>query len=308
MLDLAVVILTRNEEIHIARALNSVSGVAREVFVIDSHSTDDTPQIAAAAGAIVMTNTFVNYAKQYEWALQNAPISAAWVMRLDADELLTVELQDELQRLLPRLPPDVTGVNLNRRHIFLGRWIRHGGRYPLRLLRIWRRGMARIESRWMDEHMTLLSGRAITCAHDFVDHNLNDLGYFTDKHNKYATREAIDVLKERHRLGRPTEDLKSEKSSLQAAIKRTLKVRLYNRLPLWAGPTLYFSYRYIVQLGFLDGREGLIYNVLQGFWYRFLVAAKIVEFERALESVDERGDKIATLSRLTGYAIEDLRS
>ena len=114
----------------------------------------------------------------------------------------------------------------------------------------------------------------------FADHNLNNLTYFTDKHNTYATREAIDVLSRKYRLTPLDADLMQ--ASWQAAAKRWIKERIYNRLPFWLGPLGYFLYRYFIQLGFLDGRTGLIYHFLQGFWYRFLVGAKVFEFDEAL--------------------------
>jgi glycosyltransferase involved in cell wall biosynthesis len=283
--------------------LRNVAPVAREIFLIDSFSTDNTVELALAAGATVLQNKFINYAKQFEWALNNAPIRSEWVMRLDADELLTDELIQEIERVLPSVPGEVTGINLNRRHIFLGRWIRHGGRYPLLLLRIWRKGSARIEQRWMDEHMTLTSGSAITLTHDFIDNNLNDLTFFTDKHNAYATREAIDVLNQKYRLFESVEPVPV--GSAQASAKRWLKEKLYNRLGLWAGPFGYFLFRYVMQLGILDGREGLIYHFLQGFWYRFLVAAKVEEFDRTLHNLPGREARVAELTRLTGYQLNE---
>ncbi len=308
MPDLAVLILTYNEERHIGRALAALRGVAREVFVVDSYSTDRTVEIAEASGAVVLKNTFVNQAKQFEWGLENAAISSAWVMRLDADEVLTPELGEEIRGVLPQLPPDVTGVNLHRRHIFLDRWIRHGGRYPLTLLRLWRRGAARIERRWMDEHMVLRYGRTVTFQHDFADYNVNDLTYFTEKHNKYATREAIDVLMKRYRLGQRDDTLTKDSVSLQASAKRWMKLRVYNRMPFWLGPALYFAYRYFLRLGFLDGSEGLTYHLLQGFWYRFLVGAKVLEFDRVLKSLRDEDTRLQELARLSGYKLGDLKS
>jgi glycosyltransferase involved in cell wall biosynthesis len=304
MADLAIIILTRNEEIHIARALSNVAPIAREVFVIDSFSTDNTVELARAQGAVVLKNNFINYAKQFEWALKNAPIQSEWIMRLDADELLSAELIEEIERVLPSLPRDVTGISLKRRHIFLGRWIRHGGRYPLVLLRIWRKGFAQIEQRWMDEHMSLTGGTAITLTNDFSDVNLKDLSFFTEKHNGYATREAIDVLNQRYRLSEQAEP--GPVGSRQAVLKRRMKERLYNRLGIWPGPFGYFIFRYVIQLGILDGREGLIYHFLQGLWYRFLVAAKVEELDRALRDLPGREARIAELARLTGYRAGEL--
>lgn len=299
---LAVVVLTHNEARHIRRCLESVAALQPQVFVIDSGSTDGTADIARELGATVLHNRWTNYAQQFQWALDNAPITAEWVMRLDADEVVEPDLAAEIARELPRLPPDVTGVNLRRKHIFMGRWIRHGGRYPLVLLRIWRRGKARIEQRWMDEHMLLTEGRAVTFRGGFADVNLNDLSFFTEKHNRYATREAVDVINQRRGLFPRDTALAAGNSSAKAGLTRLLKERVYNRLPFEVSATAYFLLRYVVQLGFLDGREGAIYHFLQGYWYRFLVGAKVAELERALG--DLTGDAaLEKLAQLTGLPL-----
>lgn len=303
-MSLAVVILTHNEERHISRALVSVAEIATEVFVVDSFSTDRTVELARAGGAIVLQNRFVNYAKQFQWALDNAPITASWIMRLDADEVIEADLCARIRDELPRLGNETVGVNLKRKHIFLGRWIRHGGRYPLLLLRIWRRGHGRIEDRWMDEHMILWGGGTVTFDGGFADHNLNDLTFFTDKHNKYATREAIDVINERHRLFERDVDLITEEGSRQAAIKRWIKERIYNRIPYQISTPAYFLFRLIFQLGFLDGKEGLVYHGLQGLWYRFLVGAKVEELEAAIAHLKDPAEMRAELRRLTGLVID----
>lgn len=304
-MTLAVIILTFNESPHILRAIESVSSFAGQVFVIDSGSIDDTVLLASSAKAAVLTHPFVNQAQQFQWGLDNAPITADWVMRLDADEVIEPDLAAEIAVRLDRLPASITGVNLKRKHIFMERWIRHGGRYPLTLLRIWRRGTARIEQRWMDEHMLLTEGTAVTFDGGFADHNLNDLTFFTDKHNKYATREAIDALNQKYGLFARDEALDERSASAAASGKRWIKEAVYNRLPFWVGPLGYFLYRYIIQLGFLDGREGLIYHGLQGGWYRFLVAAKIEEFDRILAPLERAPERLAELERLTGYKLAD---
>jgi len=302
MTSLAVVILTHNEAIHLDRCLAMLDGLASEVFVVDSGSTDHTLDIAKVRGATVLTHPWTNYAQQFQWGLDNAPITADWVMRLDADEVIEEDLAAEIARRLPELPAEVTGVNFKRKHVFMGRWIRHGGRYPLILLRLWRRGAARIEQRWMDEHMLLTSGRAVTFSGGFADVNLNDLSFFTDKHNRYATREAVDVINQRRGLFPRDEALAAENSSTKASLTRLLKERLYNSLPATVGALGYFLLRYVGQFGFLDGREGAIYHVLQGFWYRFLVGAKVAELERAIAGLE--GDAaVARLAELTGLRL-----
>jgi glycosyltransferase involved in cell wall biosynthesis len=301
---LAVVVLTHNEEIHIARALDAVASIASEIFVVDSFSTDRTVELARSRGATVIQHEFINYARQFQWALENAPIRSKWVMRLDADEVIEAALAAEISEKLPLLPEGVAGINLRRKHIFLDRWIRHGSRYPLVMLRIWRHGQGRIENRWMDEHMVVWGGRIITFDNDFADHNLKGLMFFTDKHNKYATREAIDVLNQRLKFLDTDDRFSLKQSSAQAALKRTIKEALYNRIPFQLSAFLYFAYRYVFKLGFLDGPEGLIYHCLQGFWYRFLVGAKTFELERAIAGLREKREIRAELARLTGLKLE----
>lgn len=300
-LDLTVVILTKNESLHISRALENIKNIANKVIVVDSFSSDTTVEIAKSHGATVLQNKFINYSNQFQWALDNAKISSKWIMRLDADEIIENDLLIELESKIPYMSEDIAGINIKRKHIFMDRWVRHGGRYPLVLLRIWRNGQGRIEDRWMDEHMVVWGGRTITLNGGFADHNLNDITFFTTKHNAYATREAIDVLIQRHKLAHRDEALNTKSASAQAAIKRVLKESLYNRLPFTVSAFLYFLWRYIFQLGFLDGRSGLVYHFLQGYWYRFLVGAKLMELERAIHGLENREAIKEKLRALTGH-------
>jgi hypothetical protein len=191
-------------------------------------------------------------------------------MRLDADEHLTPELADELILKLPRLADDIAALELKRRVHFWGRWIRHGGLYPMWVVRLWRRGRGRCEDRWMDEHVIVSDGRIGRLEHDIVDEDRKGLAFWIDKHNRYADRELKDLL-EGYMSG------SAAALTGQAFARRVGKERLYYRLPpLWRA-FLYWSYRYLVQRGFLDGRPGLVYHFLQAFWYRFLVDAKLLE-------------------------------
>lgn len=301
--DLTVVILTFNEAHHIGRAIESVRGIARHILVVDSFSTDATILLAEAAGARVLCHAFVNHAAQFQWAIDHGGIASGWTMRLDADEVVGADLAAAIARSLPSLPAEVTGITLERKHIFMGRMIRHGGRYPMRLLRIWRTGCGRVEQRWMDEHVVVDHGRTVRLKGGFADANLGELGFFTVKHDGYATREAIEVLAARYGLfsaaDRPTEK--------HARRKRWIKRQIYDRLPLWAGPAGYFLWRYVVRLGFLDGRIGLIYHALQGFWYRFLVAAKVAEWGSVLDRCASHEERIARLEALTGLPVGEQR-
>lgn len=207
-----------------------IRSFAREIFVVDSFSTDNTVDIARASGAAVLQHSFQNHARHFRWAVENASITSDWVMRLDADEIVEADLAEEIKRRLPGLPAEVNGVTLNRKTIFQGKFIRHGGRFPLIMLRIWRRGMARIEDRWMDEHIYLTEGSAVAFKGGFADYNLRALNGFTRKHNHYATREALDRINSRWRLFRQQGQGNSKLTVHQAKAKRLLKEFLFNRL------------------------------------------------------------------------------
>ncbi|MFM2279233.1 MAG: hypothetical protein RLZZ444_1464 [Pseudomonadota bacterium] len=277
---LTVVILTRDEERHIARAINSVRGLASQIFVMDSGSTDRTVQIAQSLGAVVQTNPWTTHARQFNHALDLLPVGAGWVMRLDADEVVSPELAGEIATELPRLAPDIEGVTVGRRISFMGRSIRHGGVFPIRVLRIFRHGAGRCEDRWMDEHIKV-SGPIAGLKGEILDDNLNSLTWWTAKHNSYASREVVDLLNLKH--GFMAHDSVASLAGGQAGIKRWLKEKLYVRLPGGLRAFAYFFWRYVLRLGFLDGREGMAFHVLQGFWYRFLVDAKLAETTAYME-------------------------
>ena len=280
--DLAVVVLTYNEEANLPDCLRSLQPLECEVFVVDSGSTDRTVGIAEDAGAQVLTHPFESQAQQLNWALEHIPMDGQWVLRLDADERLTPELAQELAAELPALDRDISGLYVKRRVYFMGRWIRHGGYYPTWLMRVWRRGAATVEDRLMDEHMVLLRGRAEFLKHDIREDNQNGLFRWVDKHNRYSTREARSMSIETE-----GQEVIPSPFGTPESRRRWLHRRVYNRLPLFVRPFLYFAYRYFLRLGFLDGKQGLVFHFLQGCWYRFQVDAFILESRlRARERSD----------------------
>jgi glycosyltransferase involved in cell wall biosynthesis len=272
---ITVIMLTFNEEVHVARALNSVSEIAQRVVVVDSGSTDETRKIAANLGAEVLQNPWTNHAAQFNWALDQLKDDTNWILRLDADEIVTPALAKEITGSLDELHQDVAGVTIGRRITFLGRPIRHGGIFPIKVLRLFRNGRGRSENRWMDEHIKV-AGETVDFKGEIVDDNLNSLTWWTEKHNNYASREVIDLLNLEYQF-MPCDAAESFKGGQQAGVKRWVKERIYARLPGGVRAFAYFFYRYVIRLGFLDGREGAAFHILQGFWYRFLVDAKLHE-------------------------------
>lgn len=286
-LDLTVIILTYNEEIHLRRCLDNIRNVARTIFIIDSFSTDRTLEIAKEYGAIILQNKWENnYAKQLNWALEHASIQTQWVLRLDADEYLLPELLEELIRKVPVLPEDVSGVEFKRRHYFLNKWMKHGI-YPVFQLRLFRYGKGICEQRLMDEHIQLLEGKCAVFENDFVDHNLNNLSSFCQKHINYAIREAIDLLDIELDLFGYSREEDMKILATQAVHKRMIKHR-YVRMPLFWRSFVYFCYRYFLKGGFLEGKEGFLWHFLQGWWYRTLVDAKVLEIKQVCGTDKEK--------------------
>ena len=270
--SLSVVILTLNEENHIQRCIESIKDIATSIFVIDSFSNDKTVQIAKKNGAIILQNKWPNnHSVQFNWALENCNIKTKWVMRLDADEVISQELAKEINSELKKIN-NIKGFILNRGHIFLGKKMFHGGNYPIKLLRIWEHGLGYCENKLMDEHM-VLDGDYETklLSGSFWDCNLNSITWWTEKHNEYATKEAIMQLRNKYGNGI---------CHTPNNFKFFLKYSVYEKLPKTLRAFLYFNYRYFVRLGFLDGYQGLVWNFLQGFWYRFLVDVKVYEIEK----------------------------
>jgi glycosyltransferase involved in cell wall biosynthesis len=264
---IAAIILTKNEERDLPDCLHSLQDLATEIYIIDSGSTDRTIRIAQKFGATILTHAFENYARQFNWALDNISTNADWILRIDADERVHPLLARELLRLIPGLPIEVTGLVVPLRIRFMGRDMRFGDMYPVWLLRLWRGGTARCEDRWMDEYIQINSGRSIRVHGDLIHEIPKSLTEWTAKHNWYATRECADIL-----AADSNEPLKGNPGA-----RRRMKQAVYFRLPLFYRALIYWLYRYVFKLGFLDGKEGLIYHFLHGFWYRFLVDAKLYE-------------------------------
>jgi len=275
---LTALIMTFNEERHLARCLSSVKTVATDIVVVDCFSSDRTVEIARQFDATVLQHAWVNHASQFNWALGQLPHDTEWVLRIDADEYMTPALVEEIRTRLPQLGNEIDGVYVNRRMTFLGRAIRYGGVFPVRVLRIFRYGRGQCENRWMDEHIKV-TGPTVHFDGELIDDNLNSITWWTDKHNKYASREAVDLLNLEYRFI-PVDSIADLRGGKQAGVKRWLKERVYARLPAGLRAFAYFLYRYVLCLGFLDGQAGAAFHVLQGFWYRYLVDVKVAEVKR----------------------------
>lgn len=297
-INATVIILTLNERLHLERLLKTIINKFDSIVVIDSGSSDETVQIAKNYGANVIYNKWPgDHASQLNWAIDNANITSDWIVRIDADEILPDEVISELCSKLKNATPSIGGFEMKRGNIFLGRKIRYGGTFPTKIIRVWRTGRARCDGRLMDEKMIIDSDLAIDKIDAiFWDHNLNSLSQWIEKHNKYATNEAIEqILRRKNSL--KLRGLIAKNSPNVSILKK-----FYEKSPRPIRALSYFFYRYIVRLGFLDGFPGFLWHFFQGFWYRLLVDAKVFEFENITGDNDQDMAKI--ISQNTKYDIK----
>ena len=271
---LAVIVLTYNEEANIAQALSSVCGWASEVFILDCFSRDMTLEIASRFPCQIFKNEFKGYATQRNYALRELPINTEWGFFLDADEWLTEELKKEIADTIESNPKE-NGFYTKRRFMWMGRWIKRGY-YPAWLLRLFRVKYARCEEREINEHI-VVEGKTGRLNHDFIHEDRWDISHWIEKHNRYATLEAKELLiRERERSGY----LEGKVFGSHTERKRWLRQNVWEKLPPLIRPFLYFGYRYILKGGFLDGREALVYHFLQGLWFPFLIDARYLDLKQ----------------------------
>ena len=298
-MKLAAVVLTLNEARHLPRCLASLRGVADSVTVVDSFSNDETPRVAGEHGARVVQRAWVNHADQLNWALTRLDADTGWVLNIDADEYLSPALAAEIRERLPALEAGINGVAFRRLVIFQGRAVRFGGVSRAPVLRLFRYGRARSESRWMDAHVKGAEP-SVTFRGELIDENLKPLTWWTDKHNRYASLEAVDLLNLEYGFG-PRDSIAGLRGGSRAGAKRWVKERVYARLPRGIRALAYFLYCYVFRLGFLDGPSGAVFHVLQGFWYRYLVDAKIAEVERCMR--DSGADAATAIEQVLGIDV-----
>lgn len=285
MVDLTIIILTKNEEANLEKCMDSFQGIAKRVVIVDSYSTDKTIEIASQLGAEVFLHEFENHAEQFNWAIDNISLNTEWVMKVDADEEFTPELAEEINNKLDFLPQGINGIILRRRVYFMGKWLKHGGRYPQLLLRIFRVGHGKSELKLMDEHLIITDGETVIFENDFSDNNSKSLEWWISKHNWYSNKEVQD-----QQIKKIEEDVTDTTTSFQAKLIRNLKNYGYYSFPKFLRAHMYFIFRYYLQMGFLDGTEGKIYTFLQAYWYRFLVDAKLYECEKNRKKMENQKD------------------
>lgn len=271
------IILTFNEEQHLPRLLNSIAGLNAPIFILDSGSTDDTLKIAESFGAMVKFHPFENHPKQWDYALNNFEVQTPWVIGLDADQIVTPELLQLLINFNDETYGNVEGIYFNRKNIFKGKWIKHGGYYPKYQLKMFRYGMGYSDLNENMDHRFIVTGNTtIWKKGHLLEENLkeNEIRFWIDKHNRYSDLVANEEIERMENLRKQTIKPKLFGDPYQ----RTAYIKsIWWKLPRFLRPFIYFTYRMTFQLGFLDGRTGILFHFLQGFWFRLIVDVKIAE-------------------------------
>lgn len=273
MADVTFIILTKNEEINLPDCLASIKDFAERIIIIDSGSADRTVDIAKSCGADVYEHPFENYARQFNWGIDNTNITTKWIFRLDADERLTPQLCKELEYLMKKHKKDnVNGIVIESRLYFMNKRIKYGSRKKRKLM-LFKTGTGRIENRKMDEHTILSEGKAIACKERFIHYDFKNITHWINKMNWYATREMQDYYEF---IKGKNPDITSD-NDRSISLMRKKKFGLYYKFPIFIRAWLLFTYNYIFKLGFLDGKEGFVFHYMYHGWYRTLVDAKILE-------------------------------
>jgi glycosyltransferase involved in cell wall biosynthesis len=266
----SIVILTYNSELSLAETLRSVISLSDDIHIVDSFSTDRSVEIALCYGASVVTHAFENYGLQRNWAISSLPLKYKWQFHLDADERITPELRREIAILED--PNQVSGFYIPRLMHFLGRPIRHGGMSPTWHMRLFRSGYGECEVRKYDQHFYVTSGYTKQLKGLMIDDVRMPISEWTVRHNRWSDAEV-----EEQRLGSRSGRIKGRMSGGNPVEKKRFLRNVYDHCPHFIRPFCLFFYRYIIRCGFLDGPEGFIFYVLQTFWFRFLIDAKLFE-------------------------------
>jgi len=279
-LPVSVIVAARNETKNLPRCLQALKGVG-EVYVIDSQSTDDTVEIARSHGVRVVQFRYQGgWPKKRQWAMDTLPLAHDWILLLDADEMLTPQLAEEIGSAIKN--PVIDGYSIQLRTWFLGRVLRHGD-VALRKLSLFRRGKGRFECRLKNQDASMadmevhehivVEGPIARLRNPLLHHNVESLSRYIQKHDEYSNWESRVLLQPVQESDR---DLPPSLWGTQAQRRRWLKRKLF-AVP--GSPLLLFVYRYLFRFGFLDGVPGLIYCGFQAV-QMFHTKAKIYELKR----------------------------
>lgn len=277
-LNLTVIILTFNSENSLSKVIESCINVASRIIIVDSFSSDNTLKIAKLYGCEVVEHEFENYSRQRNWAQAHAKLdSEDWLLHLDSDEIVSPELAESVCTAIAD-DSKIDGYLVRRLSYFLDRPIKFGHINPSWHLRLFKAAKGFCEDRLYDQHF-VVPGKTKKLQGLLMDLQLTTIEKWTASHNRWSSAEALEIFLQ-------SQFNKSQAQTLPASLqgdlrmqKRWLKNNLYYRSAPLLRAFVFFIYSYFFRLGFLDGQAGLIYHVLQAFWFRFLTDSKIIEMQ-----------------------------
>ncbi len=268
---ISVIVLTYNEEANIDYALKSVYDWASKIFIVDSYSTDRTLEIARRYTDKIYQHPWEGFAGQRNWAMSNLSLANKWILFLDADEAVSDEFKREIEAFFEHgFPPDASAFTIGYRTIFMGRRLKHGAASPPQI-----KFVAKDEVNWLlqgEREPCKVTGKVYNLKGRVWHYDRRGLHTWIEKHNKYSSTGALDLFNKR---------LKKENPETIGS----LKYKSWDKLPLFIRPFVYFFYRYVLRLGFLDGIEGFMYAFLQAFWFRLMIDAKYYEMRANCENL-----------------------
>lgn len=290
-------VLTFNDDMHLERLIKSVEGLDAKMFIVDSGSGDRTLDICKQHAIHVIYHPFENHPKQWHHALTAFKISTPWVICLDADQVVTPDLFAMLREFDDDAYGDVDGIYFNRKNFHKGTWIKYGGYFPFYMLKMFRVDKGRSDLNENMDHRFIVPGKTKVWKKGYLlEENLKEssIQFWLDKHYRYSDQLAQEEVERMLQLrvqstkpkfwGNPNE-------------RKAFFKNIWWRLPRYLRPTIYFTYRITIQGGFLDGKTGIIFHFLQGFWFRLIVDIKIEELLSIEKSIAKTGTITASEKR-----------
>jgi len=273
--NMSVIIVTYNEENNIQECINSIKQITNKIFVVDSFSNDNTIKILKENNIQYTSYEYKTYADKRNWSQNNNPYNTEWVMHLDADERISNKMLYWFNNEFIKISKLYDGVMFARKPIFLGRFLRFGGMYPIYTARLFKKEKGFCEKKAYDQHF-VVNGKIKVTKIDIENDITPNLTKFINTHNEYSKYEAAEIAMNLSQRG----EVKTNFFGNPVERKRWLKNKIFYNMPIFTRSFLYFIYRYIFQLGFLEGKEGFIFFTLQSFWFRFLIDAKVYEIQK----------------------------
>lgn len=287
MANVTVIIPTYNEEANIGECIKSLKGFAEKIILMDNNSTDKTKEIAVGMGAKVIQSD-LTYKERLNTGINLPEVTTAWVMNLDADERMTSESVDELNKVTEKYlnDPKINGVVLRYRFVFMGKLLKHSMSNKMRLFK---KGKAYMENVELDEHFVLKEGKAYMMKTTLMHLEYKGIDAFTRKLNGFAKRKAKEVVE----VQKKHIEVNYEGLAEVTKRRRYLSYNLYYKMPIRWRAKLYFYYVYYFKLGFLDGTRGKLFYFIFFYWYKLITDAYIKEYQMIEDGLlEEEGDVI----------------